>query len=183
MPDSLILGVLNPVIKRNGSNLKAKNYRSITVTPILSKVLENVLMERIKQIILEHQNKLQRGFTESSSPMNCSLILEESIRENKDNNLPTLIAFLDAKSAFDVVIHTSLMRKLFHIGTERQCWNLIDNLYSDVETLVMWGGQLSDSFEIRQGVRQGGILSTNMNKAYNNKLLDRLESAMLGIRI
>ena len=119
------LGVLTPVFKRKGSNLESKNYRGITVTPILSKVLETVLRERIKPMILEHQNKLQRGFTESSSPMNCSLILEESIRENKDNNLPTYIAFLEAKSAFDVVSHTSLMRKLFHIGMDRQCWNLV----------------------------------------------------------
>ena len=47
--------------------------------------------------------------------MNGSLILEEVIREHKDKRLPLYIAFLDAKSAFDVVCHNSLMRKLFHI--------------------------------------------------------------------
>lgn len=183
VPDSLKLGVLTPVYKRKGSNLEAKNYRGITVTPILSKVLESVLRERINTVILEHQNKLQRGFTASSSPMNCSLILEESIRESKDNNLPIYIAFLDAKSAFDVVSHTSLLRKLYHIGIDGQCWNLIYGLHSDAETVVKWGGQLSDSFPIQQGVRQGGILSTDMYKVYNNKLLDRLESTMLGVKI
>ena len=34
--------------------------------------------------------------------MNDSLILEEVIREHKDKRLPLYIAFLDAKSAFDV---------------------------------------------------------------------------------
>ena len=98
VPDSLKLGVLTPVFKRKGSNLDAKNYRGITVTPILSKVLESVLRERIKPIIAKNQNNLQRGFTEGSSPMNCSLILEESIRENKDNNLPTyMYSFLRCK--------------------------------------------------------------------------------------
>ena len=79
VPDSLKLGVLSPVFKKKGSNLNAKTYRGITVTPILSKVLESVLRERIKPLILKNQNKLQRGFTEASSPMNCSLILEECI--------------------------------------------------------------------------------------------------------
>ena len=37
VPDSVKLGVLTPVFKRKGSNLDAKNYRGITVTPILSK--------------------------------------------------------------------------------------------------------------------------------------------------
>ena len=80
VPDSLNLGVLTPVFKRKGSNSEAKIYRGITVTPILSKVLETVLRERIKPNIAKHQNNLQRGFTEGSSPMNCSLILEESIQ-------------------------------------------------------------------------------------------------------
>ena len=75
------------------------------------------------------------------------------------------------------------MRKLFHIGIDGQCWNLIDSLHSNAETVVKWGGQFSDSFEIHQGVRQGGILNTDMYKVYNNKLLDRLESVMLGFRI
>ena len=49
--------------------------------------------------------------------------------------------------------------------------------------MVMWDGQFSDKFKIQQGVRQGGILSTDMVKVYDKKLLDRLESVMLGIRI
>ena len=64
------------------------------------------------------QNSLQSGFTKHSSPMNCSLIVEETIREYKDLRKPVYIAFLDAKSAFDVVSHDSLLRKLFHAGVE-----------------------------------------------------------------
>ena len=47
VPDSLKLGLVTPVIKRKGSNLEAKNYCGITVTPILLKVLETILRERI----------------------------------------------------------------------------------------------------------------------------------------
>ena len=75
------------------------------------------------------------------------------------------------------------MCKLFHIGIEGQCWNLTDSIHSNAETVVMWGGQLSDSFEIHQCVKQGGILSIDMYKVYNNKLIDRFGSVMLGIRI
>ena len=116
--------------------------------------------------------------------MNCSLIIEESIRENKDLNLPTYyIAFLDAKSAFDVVSHSSLLRKLFHFRIEGPCWNIKESLHSNAETTIKWDVKYSDRFELRQGVRQGMILSTDMYKVYNNKLLDRLDSAMLGVQI
>ena len=59
VPDSLKLGI--PVFKRKCSNLEAKHYRGINVTPILSKVLETVLGERLKPNIAKHQNNLQRG--------------------------------------------------------------------------------------------------------------------------
>ena len=36
---------------------------------------------------------------------------------------------------------------------------------------------------MQQGVRQGGILSTDMYKVFINKLLDRLDVTMMGMRI
>ena len=72
---------------------------------------------------------------------------------------------------------------MFHWGIEGQLWNLIDSLHTQSETMVKWGGIYSDKFKVHQGIKQGGILSTDMYKIYNNKLLDRLAAVMLGIRI
>jgi hypothetical protein len=41
-------------------------------------------------------------------------------RESKDLKLPVYIAMLDGKSAFDVVIHANLIRRLFQIGISKQ---------------------------------------------------------------
>ena len=183
IPDCMKLGVLTPVFKKKGSNLDAKNYRGITITPTISKILESLIRERIKPIITESQNPLQRGFTEGSSPMNCSLILEEYIRNNKDSKLPTYIAFLDAKSAFDVVSHTSLLRKIYHIGVEGALWYLITSLHTNARTVIKWDGQQSEEFDIEQGVRQGGILSTDLYKVYGNNLLNRLDGIYQGATI
>ena len=173
VPDCMKLGVLTSVFKRKGSNLDAKNYRGITITPTIAKILESE--ERIKPATAEKQNRLQLGFTEGSSPVNCLLVLEEYIRNNKGSKKPTYIAFLDAKSAFDVVNHTSLLRKVYHLGIEGTHWNLINSLHTNARTIVKWDGCLSEQFEIQQGVRQGGVLSTDLYKVYKNPLLDRLE--------
>ncbi|MCG8032572.1 MAG: reverse transcriptase family protein, partial [Candidatus Thiodiazotropha taylori] len=183
VPDSLKLGILTPVFKKKGSNLDSKNYRGITVNPTVTKVLETVLRERINPLILRQQNSLQRGFTEGSAPMNCSLILEESIRNNRDQKLSTHVAFLDAKSAFDVVNHSSLMRKLYHTGVDGVHWNLIHNLHSNARAAVKWNNAVSDEFPVKQGVRQGGILSTDLFKVYNNEMLNRMVDSGLGTRI
>ena len=73
LPYSLKLGLLTHIIKKKGSNIDAKNYRGITILPILSKLLESILHERIKPHIEATQNSVQKGFTKNSSPMNCAL--------------------------------------------------------------------------------------------------------------
>ena len=93
------------------------------------------------------------------------------------------IAFLDTKSAFDVVDHASLMRRLFHIGVDGALWNLIYSLHSNAQTVVRWMGQTSKSFYIHQGVRQGGILSTDMYKIYLNPSLNRMNQTGEGGKI
>ena len=87
-------------------------------------------------MILEKQIKLQRGFTEKSSPMNTALILEEYIHDRCDIQAPAYLAFLDAKSAFDVVSHKSLMHKLFNIGVEGNMWTIINSLHQDARSTV-----------------------------------------------
>ena len=109
--------------------------------------------------------------------MNTALILEEYIRDRQDLQMPAYIAFLDAKSAFDVVSHQNPMRKLFHVGIEGNLWTHIGSLHQDAKSAVKWQGQISEKFRVEQRVRQGGILSTDLYKVYNDSLLDRLTMA------
>ena len=61
-------GFLTPIFKK-GDKSNPSNYRGITVTPVILKILEHVLNERQNTILLESQSKLQKGFTAGSSSM------------------------------------------------------------------------------------------------------------------
>ncbi|CAG2191562.1 unnamed protein product [Mytilus edulis] len=76
------------------------------------------------------QNPLQRGFTENSAPLIATLMIDEFERENKDLKKTTILGMLDAKSAFDVVRHSNMIRKLYHLGLSEQSVLLIDSLYT-----------------------------------------------------
>jgi hypothetical protein len=76
--------------------------------------MEKIIKIRENPTIMKIQNPLQRGFTENSAPLLCELFIEEYERENKDLNSPTYIGLLDGKSAFDVVVHANMIRRLFH---------------------------------------------------------------------
>ena len=50
-------------------------------------------------------------------------------------------------------------------------WLLLNDMYTDLTSRVKWEVSLSNPIIIKQGVRQGGVLSTSHYKRYNNPLL------------
>ena len=52
-------------------------------------------------------------------------------------------------------------------------------MYGGLTAKVKWEGEVSQSFNVLQGVRQGGILSTPFYKTYLNDFLLDLESRAL----
>lgn len=176
-------GLLTPIFKNKGEKNQASNYRGITVLPVINKIIEAVLRDRIQPTVLSVQNPIQRGFTTNSAPMNAALPVEEIYRESKDNNQEYELVLLDAKSAFDVVIHSHLMRRLYHAGIDDKQWNIIKCMHTNASSAIKWDGQVSSNFDVGQGVRQGGILSTDLYKLYVNPLLNRLEQSRLGCKI
>ncbi|CAG2244707.1 unnamed protein product [Mytilus edulis] len=125
VPDMLKEGLLTPVFKNKGEKNMATNYRGITVLPVLNKVIETIVKLRINPAVLITQNVTQRGFTAGSGPANAALPVEEIYREAKDNNQEYELVLLDAKSAFDVVIHSHLMKRLYHAGIDDKHWTII----------------------------------------------------------
>ena len=88
--DILKIGALTPIFKNKGDILNSKNYRGISITPTISKIIETILKFRIKPYNLDVQNLLQRDFTENTVPLISSLLLEEYERDNTELNKPTI---------------------------------------------------------------------------------------------
>lgn len=118
------------------------------MTPIYSKIIVK-LRENSK--ILRIQNPLQRGFRENTSPLLCELFIEEFERESKDMKLPTYLALIDSKSAFDVVVQANLIRRLYQVGFSHQSILIVQNLYRNASSCIKWNGCISTNFVIEQG--------------------------------
>jgi endonuclease/exonuclease/phosphatase family metal-dependent hydrolase len=182
IPQRLKLGLLTPIWKKNDKRIPG-NYRGITIISTIGKILEAIIRDKITPVLKDVQNPLQRGFTKGTSPLNAALIMHEAILHARNKKNILYIALLDAKSAFDVVSHESLLRKLYYNGVRGAIWSLIADTFRDAKTVVKWQGKTSSPFSIKQGVRQGGILSTEEYKVYNNDLLDRLADSSYGTKI
>ena len=75
------------------------------------------------------------------------------------------------------------MRKLYHIGFEGTPWLLIRSLHQEATTAVKWDGPCQSLFNVRQGVRQGGTLSTELYKVYLDGCLRRFTEVKGGYHI
>ena len=159
------------------------NYRGITVLPVINKIIETIIKNRTNHNILAIQNPIQRGFIKGSSPLNSALPVEETYIENADNKNECQLVLLDAKSAFDVVIHSHLMRRVYHAGIQDKHWSLINSMHQKASSSVKWDNKISQRFPVTQGVRQGGILSSDLCKVYINPLLNNLSDSYLGMKI
>jgi hypothetical protein len=136
-----------------------------------------------KEFLSQTQNPLQRGFTERSSSTNAAYLLTEATLEAKDNKTPLYVTLLDASKAFDVVWHSSMLVSMYHQGVKGDVWCLAADAYKNMTSRVKWKGQLSRSISEKQGIRQGGLQSTEHFKARSNPLLDQLTSTDHGYRI
>ena len=81
--------------------------------------------------------------------------------------------------AFNVVWQGSLLRKIFREGVDGSLWLILSGMYTNAVTSIKWGPHVSAPFSIKQGVRQGGILSTVHYKLINNDLLRMCEESGL----
>ena len=77
----------------------------------------------------------------------------------------------------------SLLRKIFLEGVDGTIWLTLLNMYTQATSSVRWGHHVSAPFQVRQGVRQGGILSTVHYKLYDNDLLHMLQESGIGATI
>ena len=115
IPDVFKSGIITPVHKKGKDPCKMDTYRGITVSSILGKLFETVLLNRLDE--LNHdQSDLQFGFTKGLSPTTASLILSEAVLDSAQTGEPLYIAAFDTQKAFDVVSHPVLMKMLYLQG-------------------------------------------------------------------
>ena len=181
VPDAFKSGILTPVLKKSKDPTVLDNYRGITVTPIISKLSESVLIPTLSETL--EQSPLQFGFTKGLSLMSA-LIVSEARAEAKLNTCkPLFLVTLDSQKAFDVVSHTILLDKLYETGIHPALWTMVKDLYSGLTSKVKWLRKLSSQFRICQGVMARRHRFNFFYKTYINPCLLELKEHKIGLMI
>ena len=182
LPETLMSVVLVPIIKDKSGKINSKdNYRPIAIASNISKLLEILLLERLSNYLLTSSN--QFGFKAKHSTDACIYVLKEAVDFYVSQQSSVYLCFLDASKAFDRVNHHVLFDKLIKRGVPSYLVRILCYWYTNQKMSVRWGSIISDSFNVSNGVRQGGILSPYLFNIYMDDLSFKLRKIYAGCKI
>ncbi|CAM4694885.1 unnamed protein product [Lepidochelys kempii] len=155
-----------PIFKKGGKN-DPSNYRPVSLTPVVCKLLEKNLKEKVvKDIEVNGKwEKIQHGFTKGRSCQTNLISFFEKVTDFLDKgnaviaiNAVNAIIYLDFSRAFDTVPHGELLVKLDKMGINRKIERWIKNWLKGRLQRVLLKGELSGWREVTSGVPQGSVL-------------------------
>ena len=118
---------------------------------------------------------VQSGFR-SKRCTNDNLIRPETfIRDAFIKQEHFFAVFFDLGKAYDITWRYGILRDLYELGLKGRLPIFIKSFLAERTMQVRVGSTLSDLFEQKQGVPQGGILSTTLFNIKINKIVNCLD--------
>ena len=149
---------LIPLPKKGDLSLPC-NHRGISLSSLVTKVINRMILNRIQPKIDPHLRMNQNGFRPERSTTAHILALRRLIEEVKERNLKATLVFIDFKKTFDSVHRRKMLEILRGYGIPEQLVRAIGLLYKDTRAKVLSPGGETKYFELVAGVLQGDILA------------------------
>lgn len=157
-PEQWSLANIIPIHK-SGDPSSADNYRGISLTSIVAKTYNRMMLNRIRDPIDPYLRYNQNGFRQKRSTTSHILALRHILEEARRNNLTAVLVFLDFKKAFDSIDRTMMFRILKAYDIPPRLLNAIKAIHSGTRAKVVTEEGDTDEFEITTGVLQGDTLA------------------------
>ena len=175
-PDMWRKAEVVPIPKEGKDPTSATNFRPISLTSCVCKLMEKMVSSRLTYMLEKEENipQTQSGFRKFRSTYDPLILLDKKINEALDHKEIALAIFFDLQKAYDTTPRWKVLDCLKDFGFVGALPLFIKNLLSSRTFQVRVGTSTSDPFEQEEGVPQGGILSVHCFSMVMNTVVESL---------
>jgi hypothetical protein len=164
------------VIFKKGDRADVRNYRPVSIIPVLAKLFSIVVYGRIRQAVDSKLLEEQFGFRSGRGCDDAVHVLRLVVEKSAEWGHELWMATLDVEKAFDKVLHAALFEALLSSGIDFALLAMLRKLYKDMAAYVQAvPGVESRRFSVRRGVRQGDPLSPALFNLVVTQVLKEVE--------
>ena len=164
-------------LHKAGDTSEPSNYRPVSLTPIIAKVMESIMHDNLLVHIENNQliHESQHGFRKNHSTTTNLIYFWNDITNyaNKKNEIS--IIYTDLRKAFDSVPHDLLLFKLSKLGIQNENFQWFASFLENRQQAVRINDSSSIPIHAASGVPQGGVLSGTLFNLFIGDMVHELK--------
>ena len=167
-------------IYKKGDKSQAGNYRPVSLTSVVCKVMEKLVRDHIMKHMTNNDlfTEKQYGFMAGRSTALQLINVLDEWTEALDNDSSIDCIYMDFQKAFDTVPHKRLLNKLDAYGIGEDMIDWTRNFLADRVQQVSVNGKNSKWHKVTSGIPQGSVIGPLMFIIYINDLPESVKSTI-----
>lgn len=171
-PEDWKSSIIICVPKKEASLSDPSNYRPISLLPVIGKILETHIKNKLLEVMSHKIPNYQFGFQSGRSTSHALAVLISNFQVTRLQKRHSAAVFLDIRKAFDSVWHRGLLYKLSKLDIPPYLLNLLNQFLSNRSSVVRLKNYFSRKFSPQQGLPQGSPLSPTLYNLFSCDIYD-----------
>ena len=176
-PDNWKITIVIPIYKGNGTDfLKNENYRPISLTNCLCKILEKIINIRLVWFLERNNNIIafRSDFRQRRSTTDHLVLLANTIRQQMTQKRHTIAVFFNIQKAFDSAWSHYIIMKLQQYGLPGHLIQFIQNFLQNRQSKVRINGAYSETENLNTGIPPESVLNCTCFMIAINEVANKL---------
>ena len=156
---SWLRATINAIFKK-GIRSSQGNYRPVSITSVISKIMESIIRDAIVAHMVKHNllSDDQHGFVPGRDCITQLLLCMEEWTSMIAKGEAFDVIYTDFSRAFDSVAHERFLQKLVKMGLAGNLLNWVNSFLSGKSQCVNVEGMTSDWKDVISGVPEGSVI-------------------------